>query len=203
MRIRQRPEIRITPGFLLLLAVAVLVCEDGLLACGLLAALIHEMGHAAMLFITGGGLRELRLTLFGGVMEPAYPLRLSPAKEAAVCLAGPGANLLTAPLFAFAGARWEWGYVLAGLSVSAALFNLLPISGLDGGRALLFAAAGWPGAEKMLRRLTLYTGFALLCPGVVLACSRFHNPTLAIFGFWAIFRAIGSDKSCEAQDFRV
>ena len=200
---RRMPEIRITPGFLLLMAVAVLVCEEGVLLCGLLAALIHECGHAAMLCITGGGLARLQLTLFGGVMEPARPLRLSPAKEAAVCLAGPGANLLTAPLFALAGSRSEWGYVLAGLSLSAALFNLLPVSGLDGGRALLFALSGRPRAEEMLRRLTLYAGFTLLCPGVVLLCSRFHNPTLAIFGLWAIFRAIGSDKSCEAEDFRV
>ena len=177
MRTRRRPELCITPGFLLLLAVAVLVCEDGLLVCGLGALLIHEAGHAAMLCISGGGLARLRLTLFGGVMEPAYPLCLSPAKEAAVCLAG--------------------------LSLSAAIFNLLPISGLDGGRALLFAMSGRPRAAQMLRRLTLYAGFALLCPGVVLLCSRFHNPTLAVFGLWAIFRAIGSDKSCEAQDFRV
>ena len=200
---RRMPEIRITPGFLLLMAVAVLICEEGVLLCGLIAAGIHECGHAAMLCITGGGLARLRLTLFGGVMEPARPLRLSPAKEAAVCLAGPGANLLTVPLFALAGSRSEWGYVLAGLSLSAAVFNLLPVSGLDGGRALLFALSGRPRAEEMLRRLTLYAGFALLCPGVVLLCSRFHNPTLAIFGLWAIFRAIGSDKSCEAQDFRV
>jgi len=203
MRTRRRPELCITPGFLLLLAVAVLVCEDGLLVCGLGAMLIHEAGHAAMLCISGGGLARLRLTLFGGVMEPAYPLCLSPAKEAAVCLAGPGANLLTVPLFALAGSRSEWGYILAGLSLSAGIFNLLPISGLDGGRALLFAMSGRPRAAEMLRRLTLYAGFALLCPGVVLLCSRFHNPTLAIFGLWAIFRAIRPDSSCEAEDFRV
>lgn len=200
---RRRLEIRITPGFLLLMAVAVLICEEGVLLCGLIAATIHEAGHAVMLCITGGGLARLQLNLFGGVMEPAYPLRLSPTKEAAVCLAGPAANLLTAPLFSFAGSRSEWGYVLAGLSLSAALFNLLPISGLDGGRALLFILAGRPRAEAMLRRLTLCAGFVLLCPGIVLLCSRFHNPTLAVFGLWAIFRAIGSDKSCEAQDFRV
>ncbi|MBR3692498.1 MAG: hypothetical protein IKL89_07365 [Clostridia bacterium] len=197
------PEIRIQPGFIVLMAVFVLVCEDGLLLCGLAALLLHEAGHVIALYITGGGVRRVSFSLFGGLIEPRYPLRLSPAGETAVCLAGPGANLLAAPLFALAGHRTEWGYVLAGLNVAAGVFNLLPVSGLDGGRALGFALAGWPRAEGLCARLTLYFGLAAFVPGLLLLLSAYRNPTLLVFSLWATFRALRGNSSCESGQKRV
>lgn len=178
------PEFSVTPGFIVLLAAFVLVCEGGLLLCGLAAVGVHELGHMLALWAMGAGVERVRFTLFGGEILPAHPLRLSPAGELCVLACGPLTNLVLAAGGALAGAALPWGYVLAGVSLSLALVNLLPVPGLDGGRMLALCCP--PGA---LKRAAFAAGLVLCVAGCLLLCSEYRNPTLLLFGAWSIFRA--------------
>jgi len=111
------------------------------LACGplwrtgaaLAFAALHEAGH--LIAMAAFGARPGRVHLAAGGMRIERPpaLRLSFPREIAVAFAGPAASLLLAGLFALAQQA-----DLSLLNLGFALFNLLPVRRLDGGRALYF-----------------------------------------------------------------
>ena len=128
-------RVNVRDGFWVLLAALWCVDEDNLLPLFLTAALVHEAGHAAALYLAGGRLRQLTLTACGAVMQAALPCGRFAC--AAVSLAGPAAG------FALTiAARDCGGWRLAGASALLSLFNLLPLPPLDGGMALAYLSDG-------------------------------------------------------------
>ena len=83
-------RVNVRDGFWVLLAALWCVDEDNLLPLFLTAALVHEAGHAAALYLAGGRLRQLTLTACGAVMQAALPCGRFAC--AAVSLAGPTAG---------------------------------------------------------------------------------------------------------------
>ena len=74
----QKPGIEVSPGFLLLLGALFWLDEGvGLLGWGLLACLIHELGHVAAALAFGGRADRLSLTVVGAELRIAYPAPLS------------------------------------------------------------------------------------------------------------------------------
>ena len=128
-------------GFCLLLAWFVQANGAELLLIILSAAILHELGHCAVLWGLGGTVRTLQLSVFGALME-TDSRRLSYGGEAAAVLAGPLANLLAAMLCS--GAEMPVCRIFAGANLVLCLFNLLPVRPLDGGRALeLLVSRTW------------------------------------------------------------
>lgn len=124
--------VRITPGFLLTMAVMFWLDEGvGLLGWGVLACVVHELGHLLVGAALGGRPRWLSLSAVGLELNMEYPAGLSYGRELAVALAGPAVNLVTGGICAQFG-----NYLLAGVSFGLGLFNLMPVLPLDGGRAL-------------------------------------------------------------------
>ncbi len=127
----------ISPGFLLLWALFFFLDRDGVAPWALAACAIHELAHVVSLYWVGGSVKRIRFTIFGAEVEGESRGRLSYGGELLSVLAGPGSNLFLAFLAARAGERW---YLFAGLNLSLGIFNLLPLPGLDGGRALRLLA---------------------------------------------------------------
>ena len=140
MRTFHQPEY--SAGFLLTLAGAMLLLPLRWLLAAAGAAAFHELCHLLALQICRGQVRGIRLGARGAVIDA---LPLSPAKDLFCTLAGPLGALLLLPL-----ARWFPRLALcAGIQ---SMYNLLPVAGLDGGRALertlsLFLPSGT--AEKV------------------------------------------------------
>lgn len=125
-------KIRITPGALLLLS-AMLFTGDVLFPATLLAAVWHECGHLLAARALGVRLRLLELDIPGARLFPAGALP-SYAAEGWLAVAGPAASFLLAALvFPLQGGFFT---ALWAATLSLGLFNLLPISGFDGGRML-------------------------------------------------------------------
>lgn len=171
-------RLRVSGGFLLVLAVLFYLDEgDGLLFSGLLACAFHELGHILVIRLLGGRIERLELTAAGAVLvlDPYAPL--SYGKEVAAALAGPLSNLLCGGVAAALGC-----FLSAGLNFAAALFNLLPICPMDGGRVLCALLSGRLDAETVERVSAVLSGTllgALLGAGLMLA-KQLGNPTLAV-----------------------
>lgn len=125
-----KDRIRVSFGFLLLIAWFAWGCGEEALAAVLLASAVHELGHFLVLRAFGARIRGLRVEMLGMVMETDTS-RLSYPQELAATLAGPGANLL----FAVLSTKYGGSFVLTGANLTLCLFNLLPLPPLDGGRA--------------------------------------------------------------------
>ena len=107
-----------------------------------LAALCHEGGHLAGLRLAGARVEAVRLTAFGAEIR-ADTRYLPYGREILCTLAGPAVNLVLALLFARA---LGW-YLPAGVNLFLGCFNLLPLPGLDGGRALYLGVSWLAGPE--------------------------------------------------------
>ena len=128
------------------------------------AALCHEMGHFVFMLLFGVHVEGISFTGFG--MEIRADTRyVSYGKDILCTLAGPAVNLVLAFLFA----RVSKDYLLSGANFLQGIFNLLPLSGLDGARALHLALC-WlldpVRADRICRRVEVcFVG--ILC---VLSC---------------------------------
>lgn len=122
-------RIKVKESFLLLLSILLIADEQGILFLFLLAAAIHEAGHALAIYLCGGRITMIELTGIGAVMR--YTGAAANLKLFCIATAGPCAGLLTA-LFC---AHFEI-YTFAGINILLSLFNLLPIKPLDGWTAL-------------------------------------------------------------------
>lgn len=153
-------------GFPFAAAVTLMFLYDtsGTAAVSVCAALLHEMGHLLCLFWYGETPQSLKLGLAGMEIVRAKGQRLSFPQEIAVSLAGPMVNLI---LFTLLAALSGWGRNVhmmeaAMVNLLLALFNLLPVSALDGGRALYFFLCRLCTASAAQRTVTICSVVCLL-----------------------------------------
>ncbi|MBP1737373.1 MAG: Stage sporulation pro-sigma-K processing enzyme (SpoIVFB) [Oscillospiraceae bacterium] len=184
------PNISVSPGCLLLAAV-MLYWDESLFWPGILACLLHEMGHFIGIWMAGGRVRWLRFTAVGGEMglDPVFPL--SYGGELLATLAGPAASLLAAAV----GGSMRC-FLFAGVSLSMGVFNLLPIRLLDGGRCLYLTVAMLASPESARAALfwtSVVISAVLLCCGALLF---FHylNPTLLATSSWLLMEVIRQNE---------
>lgn len=175
-------NIEVTGGFLLLLAWLNYLDQNFFIPMALLACAAHELGHIAVLLMLGRDIKAIRLTAIGAELvvsqAPGY------WQEGISALAGPGINLLLALLCC----SFTRGLTFAGLNLALALFNLLPIGRLDGGRALhctLALLAGPRLADWARGWLDCLCTAGLLAMGLILALFG-GNITLLLVAFWLL-----------------
>lgn len=181
---REPPRMEVSPGFLLLLGTLFWLDEGiGLLPWGLLACILHELGHIAMAAFLGGRVEALSLTAVGAELRIEYGALLGYGQDSLVALAGPAANLLAGGLTLWLG--WEPAAMLC-LAVGA--FNLLPILPLDGGRVVYGLLASWLDPDWAERLMTALSGClvgALVGVGTI-AAVHYANITLLLTALWLL-----------------
>lgn len=190
-------RVEVTWGFCLAAAWINYLDRQRIFPLALAACVLHELGHYAAIHRLGGGVKELRLTAVGAEMKLDSPLGY--CQEGLAALAGPGVNLLAALLFC----RWPWGRTFSGLNLALGCFNLLPVSVMDGGRAMactlsLLAAPEVAGAVSgvMDRAVTA----AMLACGLLLAGAK-GNFTMLLVALWlgAMFRGRKGDMNTGSE----
>ena len=184
----KRAEWTVTGGFWLLLGVLLLSLSGKVFFLFCIACLVHELGHAGAIRLLGGRVAEVQLTGTGAVLRPWGRRVTSYLEDGLVALAGPLASFALALFAGLWGRRFGGGeaYILAGLSLALAVFNLIPAGPLDGGRilvAILSRQFGPDRGESFCRRLTLAVGGGL---GLLGLWAFFHggNLTLPLCAGW-------------------
>ena len=154
----------LTPGFPAFLAAVWYFDSCGIFWPFLAAMTVHELVHAAVLLLLGGGIESVRLSFAQVELRTGL---LSDRTELWSTAAGPGINLLCGWLFR------RWMPAFAAVSLLLALFNLLPVWPLDGGRLLRTLLRMRWGAAGVNASQTLGLLFGLgLLGGAVFAARR-------------------------------
>lgn len=120
-----RPEIRVRGSFWLVLALWMLLIPLQWMMGAVIAATVHELGHMAAIWATGGTAWSVEVGPCGARIETGP---MAPETELLCALAGPVAGGLVC-LF------WRWLPEAAVMAFFQTAFNLLPVFPLDGGRA--------------------------------------------------------------------
>lgn len=173
-------RVEATGGFFLLLAWLNYLDRSLLVPLALSACALHELGHICAIRLLGGEIKGLRLTAIGAELLLDGPL--SYWQEGLSALAGPAVNLFLS--LAFCGL--QGGVTFAGLNLVLALFNLLPVGRLDGGRAVHCTLSLLAGPELALRARRWLDGLCTagaLSAGAFLAFFR-GNVTLLLAALW-------------------
>ncbi|MDE6260798.1 MAG: M50 family metallopeptidase [Oscillospiraceae bacterium] len=175
---------KVSPGFLLILGVLFWLDEGvGLLPWGLLACVLHELGHIVAAALFEGYVREISFTIVGAEMCLDYHKPLTYSQDSLVALAGPAINLLFGAIALAMG--WQ---LAAALTLAVGVFNLLPVLPLDGGRVVYGLLAGrldpdW--AERLMTALSGCLVGALVGVGTVCAI-HYANATLLLTALWLL-----------------
>ena len=119
-------RVKISPTAYIWGALLVYLLPVKWLCSALVAALVHEISHIAALQMLGVGIRKIRITSMGAVIETGP---VSNGKELICALAGPIGSFLL-----LLGYRFFPEVALCALIQGS--FNLVPIYPLDGGRAV-------------------------------------------------------------------
>lgn len=193
-------DIIIGPGAMVLTAISLYLGYLDKAVILLSSVFLHEIAHLAAAHILGFRIRELELFPLGGVARIEGLFQLSPAREVIISAAGPLLNIFIA-ILAFVGNLNEIvGPNRADFTVAAnvviALFNLLPILPMDGGRILRAALCYRWG---MIRATGFVTGFGRAISAVMLAYALYNRLNGVFFISMAVaslylFFAAGAER---------
>ncbi len=145
--------------------------------------IIHELGHVAAAREVGWDVTEIQLLPFGGVAIMNENGTTGPLEEVIIALAGPFMNILMigASLIFEWGGIWteEWSGFFMQSNMMIALFNLLPVWPLDGGRILqALLTARFPYRQAVLTSISISFFMALFMLGIGL--KWFHPNLIAV-----------------------
>ena len=151
----------------------------------LLAVLLHECGHIVVLLFTGGKLKGVSFGLCGITLKAEYPPSYS--SKLMISLGGPLVGILVFLLFRNAGKTLA---LFSEINLWLSLFNLLPISFLDGGSAidsffLLFLP--YESATALSHAISLTTASLLWAFSVYLFLFLNGSASLFLLSLWFFF----------------
>jgi len=192
-------RVSVTGGFVAMAALVYLFDVNGFVPLIILAAVTHELGHFAAIWLLGGRVLRLHLGLIG--LRIDYEgRRVGYPGEIAIALMGPIFNVALAYAASFLGRYLgsETAFFLAGISLGAAVFNLLPIYQLDGGRALYCFMAltmdiAWAG--RVICVISCALILAMLGAGAALFLWSQWNFTLLTAAVWLLISYCKSEGS--------
>ena len=152
-------RIKISVSFFLVWILIVFLDTDKIWPYFVVAAVIHEIGHIAAVYLCRGQILRFHLSAFGGIIQYYLPNRTT-RKEFLICMSGCLFGILLSLVAAVLSMS-----LLCGASTILTLINLLPVSYLDGGRALYLVF----GENRALCLLEYFVIAFLLCCGAAAA----------------------------------
>lgn len=191
-------KIYISPLFLLWLTALLIIDKTGQIGTMLLCCLCHEAGHLLTMAIIKCPPASIDFFPFSiDVKKPKSPMPL--VSELAIHMGGITTNFAICFLgfLLFSRCKKDNLFVFSASNLGVGLFNLLPVSGLDGGNFLccLLSSTCPESADKICKAVSLVTLGFLFVLAVFLAIS-FCNASLFLF---CIYTALMGGSFCQKR----
>ena len=176
-------------SFLFCAVVTVMLLTDktGLMLPTLFAIFSHEIGHLFMMWVIDCAPK--RIKLIPTSIQITTPFQKRYRNDILVSLSGPAVNmvLFLTLYFNYLAFANKTTLYFAVINLGFALFNLLPVKGLDGGNVLYCILAKFKGVNKaavILKMITLALGFLIIILAVTLSLRGTFNISFYIMGIY-------------------
>jgi stage IV sporulation protein FB len=183
---REPARINISVYFAIIVACILVIDNTGIAFYALLAAGLHEVGHLITLKVMRAEIEEISFKAFGVNIKLRSTVSLDYKQEIIVSLAGPLANLIVAAiayLLSFIGFHSEQFLAICAINIIVAVFNLLPVTPLDGGRALeclMLSRYAYLSVQRIMVVISIIFILPLACVGFYMVMKTGYNITLIV-----------------------
>ncbi|MBQ3928913.1 MAG: hypothetical protein II711_02325 [Clostridia bacterium] len=171
---------------------AVIITDKSLsvIAC-FTAAVMHELGHIAVLCRCGSAPERVKLTLFDIAIVDRKKYSRSIKQELCVILAGVTVNFILAALFyqLYLLFHNEFLMMLCTANLGLGIFNSLPVDNLDGGQALGILLGQYYSeltASRIIDIISLFILIPTACIGFLLLLQSRYNFTLLLTALYLV-----------------
>ncbi len=178
-------------SFLFLAVITVMLATDktGYMLPALFAVFVHEAGHLFMMWLLECAPK--RIKLIPASVQISMPMLKCYRNDILVALSGPAVNIVLffTLYFNYIAYKNEAVLVYALLNLVIALFNLLPVKGLDGGTVLyclLCKNLDINKATLIIKLITLLLALSVIAVAVILTLNHKLNISLYIMGIYLI-----------------
>lgn len=141
-----------------------------------LMCIFHELGHLIMMLIFRKKPRKIELGYFGMKIISGERM-VSPLSDILIAAAGPAVNILLSYVFHLLKM-----HNMAQINLALAIFNLLPVNVLDGGRILSAVTDNY----RLLKKIGLFTSVLLCFAGAAVALYNKKNCILLIVSLYLL-----------------
>lgn len=176
------PKIKLSPLNLILIPI-VMLDPSGEIAATVIAAVLHELGHLAVILICRIGVKEITVTPYGLEILTCRKYR-SFIEEIAVNSAGCTVNFAT---YLLLSGKVGFAAYIASSSVILGALNVLPVLSLDGGetlRAIFELFFSFRVSEKLSRFISFLTILMLWCCAAYIFLFSGYNYSLFVMSVW-------------------
>jgi len=190
-------RINITCGAFLCASVILLFFDNFAVLALISAVLIHEAGHLIAMKSLQIKLSNAEICSFG--LNIAYDGRYVPyINEIIAAISGPMFNFFAVGMLTVFSLESENEFVLVLTAFNCALciFNLLPLSILDGGKILYCVISSLFGpfvSEYIRKYMDIFGTFIIFSAGICLFVKTGYNFTLLLASFW-LFYVVNTKK---------
>ncbi|MBE6750004.1 MAG: hypothetical protein E7560_02450 [Ruminococcaceae bacterium] len=181
-------------SFLFTAVITVMLATDrtGLILPTLFAVFVHELGHLFVMWATDNEPKQIRL--IPASVQIVNGFSKSYKNDLAVAICGPLVNILLFLVFYFNFKAFGNELVLyyALLNLVIAIFNLLPVKGLDGGTivySLIASKYGINKAEITVKIFTVVIAISITLVGIFLMLKGETNISLFIIAIYLLVLA--------------
>lgn len=166
--------------FVALITLMLVLFPDSLAAMCFLMCVLHETGHLLAMVLFGKRAEKITFDYFGMKIDTDKHF-IPPAKEALIAFSGPCVNLIMSAIFYLLGKN-----DVAVLNLALAVFNLLPVTMLDGGHIV---SAFFPDS-RLHRILSISCAVILLAVGIFVLVYTKSNFTITIVALYLLIGVI-------------
>lgn len=176
--------VRVEIGFLFTASAAFLLVfnVNDSIKLAIIFSLVHELGHLAAIIICREKPECVSFGLFGMTIVRRSDITQNYYKEIFTAVSGPLANLIFALIgcLVYLKKGGELSLKITAVNFAIAFFNLMPVFGLDGGRALeslLKQNFSENASEKIMRLVSFFTLVVMMGFGFYILISTGYNFT--------------------------
>lgn len=180
-------QISVSVYFAAFVAAMLIIDTTGVSAIAFLSAILHEIGHLIVIISFGMPPKSINFKATGMQIINRPDIDLSYSRDIIVCLAGPAINLFVFLIF------FSIHELTAIINLFLALFNLLPVMHLDGGRAIycfLCKVIDQHTAEIIINILSIAVIIPLTFLGIYVFLKTGYNFSLLMASIYLIIMFI-------------